>query len=54
MQKIQTLFTGYLETRYNIETLEIQGSGSMINGIWYYIAPDAKFGRIHTEINNHL
>ncbi len=54
MDKIQTLFTGYLGTRHNIRTLEIEGSGSTINGIWYYVVPDSEFNRISTEIRNHM
>ncbi len=54
MDKIQTLFTGYLGTRHNIQTLELEGSGSTINGVWYYVVPDSEFNRIHTEITNHM
>lgn len=54
MKKIQALFTGYLGTRHNIKTLEIEGSGSMINNIWYYVVPDSEFNRITTEIRNHM
>lgn len=54
MKKIQKLFTGYLGTRHNIETLEIEGSGSTIDGVWYYVVPDSEFDRINSEIRNHM
>lgn len=54
MEMIRTLSTGYLGTRHNIQTMEIQGSGSTINGIWYYVLPDSEFSRISSEINNHM
>jgi LCP family protein required for cell wall assembly len=54
MDKIQTLFTGYLGTRHNIDTLEIQGSGSTIDGIWYYMVSDSEINRISSEIRDHM
>lgn len=54
MKQIQTLFTGYLGTRHDIQTMEISGSGSTIGGVWYYIVPDAEFSRISTEIKTHM
>lgn len=54
MDKIQTLFTGYLGTRHNIQTLELQGSGSTINGVWYYVVPDSEFNRINSEFRSHM
>lgn len=54
MKRIQTLFSNYLGTRKNIETLQIQGNGQSINGIYYYVVPDSEFNRITTEINNHM
>lgn len=54
MKRAQTLFTGYLGTRNNIQTMEISGSGSTIGGIWYYVVPDAEFNRITSEIKAHM
>lgn len=54
MKNIQKLFTGYLGTRHNIETLEIEGSGSTINGVWYYVVPDSEFNRINSEIRSNM
>lgn len=54
MKRIQTLFTGYLGTRHNIQTMEISGSGSTIGGVWYYVVPDSEFNRITSEIKAHM
>lgn len=54
MDKMQTLFSDYRDTRKNIETLEISGSGKMINGVWYYIVPDSEFNRITQAINDNM
>jgi len=54
MDKMQSLFTDYLGTRKNIETLELNGSGQTIGGIWYYIVSDEEFNRVTTEIKNHM
>lgn len=54
MQRIQTLFTGYLGTRHNIQTMEINGSGSTMGGVWYYVVPDSEFSRISSEIKAHM
>ncbi|WP_412977146.1 LCP family protein [Ornithinibacillus sp. 179-J 7C1 HS] len=54
MKNMQNLFTNYLGTRANIDTMEISGSGQIIGGIWYYIVPEAEFSRISTEIKNHM
>lgn len=54
MKRAQTLFTGYMGTRNNIQTMEISGSGQTINGIWYYVVPDSEFSRITSEIKTHM
>ncbi|RDW15653.1 LCP family protein [Oceanobacillus chungangensis] len=53
-EKIQTLFTGYRNTGSNVTTLEINGSGQMMNGVWYYVVPDSEFNRIHDEVTAHM
>lgn len=52
--QMQTLFLDYRGIMSNVETLEISGSGDMINGIWYLIVPDEEFQRITTAINEHM
>lgn len=54
MDNMQNLFTNYLGTRANIDTMEISGSGQIIGGIWYYIVPETEFSRISTEIEDHM
>ncbi|SHF89722.1 LCP family glycopolymer transferase [Ornithinibacillus halophilus] len=54
MDNFQNMFSNYLGTRKNIETLELSGSGQMIGGIWYYIVPDSEFNRIKTTIEQHM
>ncbi|MFC4557546.1 LCP family protein [Virgibacillus kekensis] len=54
MEQMQTLFTDYRQTRNNIETMEISGSGDMINRGWYYIVPDEEMNRIKSELKNHM
>lgn len=54
MDKMQTLFTDYRDTRNNIETLEISGTGKIINGIWYYIVPDQELDRITQAIKKNM
>ncbi|WP_087972807.1 LCP family protein [Oceanobacillus rekensis] len=54
MDKIQTLVTGYAGARKNVTTMEINGSGQTIGGVWYYNVPESEFNRITTEITNHM
>ena len=54
MDNMQTLFSDYRGTRKNIKTIEISGNGQTINGVWYYVVPDAEFDRITTDIKNHM
>ncbi|GAB3056792.1 LCP family glycopolymer transferase [Virgibacillus ainsalahensis] len=54
MDKMQTLFLDYRGVLGNNKTLEFSGSGQMINGVWYLVAPDSEFNRISTEINSHM
>lgn len=54
MDKMQTLFTDYRNTRNNIETLEISGHGEIINGIYYYVVPDQEINRISQAIKEHM
>ncbi|SDQ24718.1 LCP family glycopolymer transferase [Virgibacillus salinus] len=54
MDQMQTLFSDYRQTRNNIDTMEISGSGQMIENIWYYIVPDEEMNRVQTEIQEHM
>ncbi|WP_272031519.1 LCP family protein [Oceanobacillus kimchii] len=54
MDKLQTLLTNYAGARNNITTMEIEGHGETINGIWYYIVSDGEINRINSEITGHM
>ncbi|WP_051314950.1 LCP family protein [Alteribacter aurantiacus] len=51
MVKIQS---NYKDARHNSETLEITGSGSRINNIWYYIVEENERQRVSNELRAHL
>ncbi|RNA67747.1 LCP family protein [Alteribacter keqinensis] len=51
MVKIQS---NYRDARHNSETLEIAGSGSRIDGIWYYIVDENERQRVSGELRAHL
>ncbi|MGM8364571.1 LCP family glycopolymer transferase [Virgibacillus sp. W0181] len=54
MERMQTLFTNYRSVRNNMRQIELQGSGQMIEGTWYYVVSDEEFERIENEIKNHM
>ncbi|MFS0750780.1 LCP family protein [Oceanobacillus sp. 1P07AA] len=54
MDKLQTLLTNYSGARKNIATMEIDGHGETINGVWYYIVSDEEINRINSEITGHM
>ncbi|WP_413465455.1 LCP family glycopolymer transferase [Oceanobacillus oncorhynchi] len=54
MKRLQTLFTDYSGTRNNVETMEIEGDGQTIDGVWYYVVPDDEFNRIRSTITDHM
>ncbi|WP_284139243.1 MULTISPECIES: LCP family protein [unclassified Virgibacillus] len=52
--QLQNLFSNYRNTRNNMKTLEIKGSGQTIGKVWYYVVPDSEFARITNEIKSHM
>nr|WP_040978800.1 LCP family protein [Oceanobacillus jeddahense] len=54
MKRLQTLFTDYSGTRKNVETMEIEGDGQTIGGVWYYVVPDDEFNRIQSTVTEHM
>ena len=54
MENIHSLFLNYRQTVSTVKTIEINGSGSTINGIWYYVVPEEEWTRIKSEINSHM
>lgn len=54
MKQLQKLFISYRNTRKNIETLALQGTGQMINGVWYYVVSDAELDRVTRKLKTHM
>ncbi|AOM81675.1 LCP family glycopolymer transferase [Salisediminibacterium beveridgei] len=48
------LMNHYHSSRHNSETLEIEGSGTTINGIWYYEVPEEERQRVSNRLKDHL
>src|SRR5690625_1014754 len=46
------LLTGYSSTRNNVEQYQVQGSGTMINGIYYYVVSEEEVQKVHNMIVN--
>lgn len=53
-KSMQTLFADYRGARHNVDTIEVNGTGQTINGVWYYAVSDEEFNRIRTEVNRHM
>lgn len=49
---MKRLLTGYSSTRNNVEQYQVQGSGKMINGIYYYIVSEEEVRKVHDMIVN--
>ncbi|SES42769.1 LCP family protein [Salipaludibacillus aurantiacus] len=52
--KMIKLQQNYRDARHNQETMEIEGSGERIDGIWYLQVPDNERERISSELRAHL
>lgn len=46
------LLTGYSSTRNNVEQYQVQGSGTIINGIYYYVVSEEEVQKVHNMIVN--
>ncbi|VEF46898.1 membrane-bound protein transcriptional regulator LytR [Bacillus freudenreichii] len=44
----------YKEARHNIHQYQIDGQGSMINNVWYYIVPQEERERVQGVLREHL
>ncbi|MBW7452519.1 LCP family protein [Paenibacillus sepulcri] len=53
-EEMKTFITDYRPNIDKIDSVEIKGKGETIDGIWYYIIPDAEKNRIHQVIKDHL
>ncbi|MBP1971192.1 LCP family protein required for cell wall assembly [Virgibacillus natechei] len=54
MSQMQSLFSHYRGVVDNVHTIELDGSGIIIDGIWYYEVPDSEFNRVTNEIREHM
>lgn len=54
LSRMQSLFSDYRNTRKNIETIELNGSGQFIGPTWYYVVSDDEFNRVHRAIIDHM
>ncbi|WP_209121747.1 LCP family protein [Alkalihalobacillus sp. BA299] len=51
MKEIQSK---YRDARHTVEQLQISGTGTTMNGIYYYIVPDEEIARVTNELKEHL
>lgn len=54
MDRLKSLFSDYRGTRKNMESIEINGNGQTMGGVWYLVVSDEEFTRVHDEIINHM
>lgn len=47
---MKRLLTGYTDTRKNVESYQVQGTGQKIDGIYYYIVPEEEVQKVHSMI----
>ncbi len=53
-KEMNDIFKNYKGARNNMETFEINGSGEMIDGLWYYIVSDQEKQSITEKLKDHL
>ncbi|MDO6658243.1 LytR family transcriptional regulator [Anaerobacillus sp. 1_MG-2023] len=53
-KEMNDIFKNYKGARNNMETFEIDGSGEMIDGLWYYIVSDQEKQSITQKVKEHL
>lgn len=49
---MKKIFSGYRDTRKNSETYMIEGSGTTIDGVYYYMVSDEEIEKVHDMIVN--
>ncbi|MGE6203815.1 LytR family transcriptional regulator [Guptibacillus hwajinpoensis] len=53
-KEMNDIFKNYKGARNNMETFEIDGTGEMIDGLWYYIVSDQEKQSITQKLKEHL
>lgn len=51
---LESLFKDYRNTFKNNDSVEIDGTGTTLNNVWYYKISDAEISRIHDVIMDHM
>ncbi|PKR77778.1 transcriptional regulator LytR [Halalkalibacillus sediminis] len=54
MPEMRKMFSDYRDTRNETIKEEIDGSGQMMDGVWYYMVPDEEVNRIRTLLDEHM
>ncbi|GAB2539149.1 LCP family glycopolymer transferase [Gracilibacillus alcaliphilus] len=49
---MKTLLNGYRDTRRNVTSYLMEGSGTTIGGIYYYVVPDEEVAKVRDMINS--
>ncbi|UOQ46675.1 LCP family protein [Gracilibacillus caseinilyticus] len=49
---VKSLLGGYTNTRKNVNSYQMQGSGTKIDGIYYYIVPEEEVSKVQAMINS--
>ncbi|UOQ86743.1 LCP family glycopolymer transferase [Gracilibacillus salinarum] len=49
---VKSLLGGYTNTRKNMNSYQMQGSGTTIDGIYYYIVPEEEVAKVQAMINS--
>ncbi|WP_208589851.1 LCP family glycopolymer transferase [Gracilibacillus suaedae] len=49
---VKSLLNGYTDTRKNVTSYQVQGSGTTIDGIYYYIVPDEEVAKVRDMIKS--
>ncbi|MED4018985.1 LCP family protein [Sutcliffiella cohnii] len=53
-QDMMLIQRNYLEARHNVDTLQLSGSGSTINGVYYFVVPEDERTRVSNIFKEHL
>lgn len=52
--EMKSIQKNYAEARHHVEQIEIEGSGSKIDGVWYYIVPEEERVSVQNKLKEHL
>ncbi|RST74159.1 LytR family transcriptional regulator [Siminovitchia acidinfaciens] len=52
--EVKNIQKNYADARHHLEQIQINGSGTKIDGIWYYIVPEDERASIQSKLKEHL